>query len=208
MAEPLTLLVGGILGSLWFYPLLALCVIGDALCPLLPSETIVTAGASWAASNGSPNIWLVWWIAVISAVLGDNLCYLLGTRLVTFVKSTSPRSKLGQAVDWVERSVRHRAGFTIVIARFIPWGRWVLTVMLGAMKYPWWMFFLFDLVGVVVWISQAALIGYFGGWVLQDFPLLGVLLGVVLGGLVGLAIDRVRQYFSNAHAVRTGTSAA
>lgn len=208
MAEQLTLLIGGILGSLWFYPLLAICIIGDALCPLLPSETLITAGASWSASNGTPNVWAVWWIAVISAVIGDNLCYLLGTRLVTFVRSTPPRSKLGQAVDWVERNVRRRAGLTIVVARFVPWGRWVLTIMLGAMKYPWWLFFLFDLVGVVVLASQAALIGYFGGWVLQDFPLLGVVLGLALGGLVGFTIDRVRHYVTDSHEVRTGTSAA
>lgn len=208
MADQLTLVVEAVLGSAWFYPLLAFCIVGDALCPLLPSETIITAGAAWSASRGVPDVWAVWWIALVAAVIGDNICYLLGTRLVTFVRSTPPRSKLGRAVDWVERSLRTRAALTIIVARFVPWGRWVLTIMLGAMKYPWWLFFLVDTVGVLVWVSQATLIGYLGGWVMQDYPLLGMLLGILLGSLVGVLIDRVRGYLSNARQVHTGTSSA
>ncbi|MDK6260202.1 DedA family protein [Corynebacterium frankenforstense] len=208
MADQLTVLIEAVLGSWWFHPLLAFFIVGDALCPLLPSETIITAGAAWSASRGVPDVWAVWTIAVVAAVIGDNICYLLGTRLVMFVRSMPPKSKMGRAVDWVEKSIRTRAAMTIIVARFVPWGRWVLTIMLGAMKYPWWLFLLIDSVGVVVWVSQAVLIGYLGGWVLQDYPILGMILGVTLGALVGVLIDRVRQYFSDAHQVRTGTSRA
>lgn len=178
-----------------FYPVLGLVVIIDSLFPLVPSETIITLAGAWAGSRGVPDLLTVIQVAVIAAMIGDNLCYLLGTRLIGFVENTPDDSARGKAIAWVRRNIRRRAATTIIVARFIPWGRWFMTIMLGSVRYPWRWFLLYDTLGIIIWAVQAAMIGYLGGYLFRDHPLVGVIVGITLGTVVGLLIQRVQATF-------------
>ncbi|KQB87239.1 DedA family protein [Corynebacterium lowii] len=194
--------------SALFYPITATLVFLDCLIPFFPSESILTMAGAWSGSTGNPNIWGIIATGIIFAVIGDNVCYLLGTRFVHFIRSAPPKSKLARTMKWVESNMRRRAGFTIIIARFIPWGRLVITLSLGSMRYPWKKFFLFDTIGVIIWATQAGFVGYLGGYVVQDYPLVGLALGLTLGALVGVLIDKINAHFSEYSAVRSATSRA
>lgn len=185
-----------------FYPALALLVLVDCLFPLIPSETVITLAGVWAGSRGVPDLWTVIQVSVAAAIIGDNICYLLGTRLIRVVERVPDDSARGRALAWVRRSMRRRAGVTIIVARFIPWARWFMTIMLGSVRYPWRQFFLYDTIGVVIWAVQAALIGYLGGWLFQDFPLIGLLVGLTLGTVVGLLIQGLQNHFLDRREVR------
>ncbi|RSZ64426.1 DedA family protein [Corynebacterium hylobatis] len=176
-----------------FYPVLAGLVILDSLLPLIPSEAVLTLAGSWSGSRGVPDLLTVIQIAVVGAVVGDNICYLLGTRLIRFVESVPADSARGRAVAWVRGNIRRNAATTIIVARFIPWARWFMTIMLGSVRYPWRWFFLYDTIGVVIWALQAVLIGYLGGWIFSDYPLVGMIVGITLGTLVGLLVQRVQD---------------
>lgn len=67
-----------------------------------------------------------------------------------------------------------------------------MTIMLGSVRYPWRWFFLYDTIGVVAWALLPVLIGYAGGRSFSDHPLLGVGVGIAVGGLVGVAIQRLQ----------------
>ncbi|MDK8450409.1 DedA family protein [Corynebacterium mastitidis] len=196
------------MSSPWFYPLTAAFVFLDCLIPFFPSESILTMAGAWSGSTGRPNLWGIIAVGIAFAVLGDNVCYLLGTRFVQFIRSAPPKSKLATSMRWVSANMRRRAGFTIIIARFIPWGRLVLTLSLGSIRYPWRKFFFYDTLGVVIWAVQAGLVGYAGGYLVQDYPLLGLALGLALGALVGVGIDKIQARFSDYSEVRSGTSRA
>ena len=172
-----------------FYPALAGLVIVDSLVPLIPSEAALTLAGSWSGARGVPSLSTTLVVAVVSAIIGDNICYLLGTRLIGFVARVKGDTRRGRVVLWVRDSIRRSAGPTIIIARFIPWARWFMTIMLGSVRYPWRWFLLYDTIGVVVWALQATLIGYAGGWLFSDLPLLGVVVGITAGGAVGLLIQ-------------------
>ena len=58
-------------GSAWTYLLIVVVCAGDALFPVLPSETIVVAAAVLAA-NDHLSIALVVFAAASGALLGDN----------------------------------------------------------------------------------------------------------------------------------------
>ncbi|MEB0272956.1 VTT domain-containing protein, partial [Pseudomonas sp. 5B4] len=73
--------------------------------------------------------------AIIGAIIGDNICFLLGSRLIKVVNRLDPDSKAGTAITWVRRNMKRRAGATIIVARFIPWARWVATIVLGSVGY-------------------------------------------------------------------------
>ncbi|QPK83410.1 DedA family protein [Corynebacterium qintianiae] len=189
-----------------FYPLVTLLIIGDALAPIIPSETVLNLAGAFAASVGVPNPMGVIVAAIIGAVIGDNICYLLGKRLIGVVNRLNPDSKAGAAITWVRKNMKRRAGVTIIVARFIPWARWVATIVLGSVGYNWFAFFLYDTIGVVIWAFLSVGVGYLGGSLFADWPLLAMIVGVTLGSLVGFVIQKLQVRLFEWLDVRRGVS--
>lgn len=195
-----------LMGTTLFYPLVGLLIVGDALCPLLPSETVLNLSGAFSASQGVPNFWGVVGAAIVGGIIGDNLCFALGGRLIGYVERLDPESKAGQAISWVRRNMKRGAGITIIVGRFLPWVRWVATIVLGSVRYNWFAFFLYDTAGVIIWSLLGVGTGYLGGSLLANYPLLAMLAGVLLGSLVGVIIQRAQAHLSEFNDVRRGVS--
>lgn len=189
-----------------FYPLLGLLITIDALCPLVPSETVLNLAGAFAGAQGVPNITWVMIAAGIGAIVGDNLCFMLGGRLIGVVNRLDPESKAGRAITWVRQNMNQHGGVTIIVARFLPWARWVATIILGSVRYNWFAFFFYDTIGVILWVIIGVGVGYVGGAILSDFPLLAMIVGVILGALVGLLIQRLQSSLLEWNDVRRGRS--
>jgi len=119
-----------------FYPLVVLLIVSDALAPVVPSETVLNLAGAFSASRGVPNVWGVIIAAIIGAIIGDNICFALGAKLIHRVDRLDPDSKAGQAITWVRANMNRGAGAMIIVARFLPWARWVATIVLGSVKAP------------------------------------------------------------------------
>lgn len=189
-----------------FYPLVTVLIVADALAPVVPSETVLNLAGAFSASRGVPSVWGVIVAAIIGGIIGDNICFALGGKLIGRVEALDPESKAGQAIRWVRRNMNRGAGATIIVARFIPWARWVATIVLGSVRYNWFKFVFFDTVGVILWASLSVGVGYLGGRILQDYPLLAMLLGVVLGSSVGYLIQKGQNKLAEWRDVRQGVS--
>lgn len=189
-----------------FYPLVTVLIIGDALCPLIPSETVLNLSGAFSASQGVPNFRGVFAAAVVGGIIGDNLCFALGGKLIGYVENLNPASKAGQAITWVRRNMKRGAGITIIVGRFLPWVRWVATIVLGSVQYSWGAFFIYDTAGVLIWSLIGVGAGYVGGALLANYPFLAMLAGILLGSLVGFAIQRAQAWFSEWRDVNRGES--
>ena len=189
-----------------FYPLLSLVITLDALCPLLPSETVLNLAGAFSGSQGVPDVRWIFAAATIGAIIGDNLCFMLGSRLIRVVNQLDPESRAGKAIEWVRENQNKRAGVTIIVARFLPWARWVATIVLGSVRYNWFKFVFFDTIGVILWAFLSVGVGYLGGRILQDYPLLAMLLGLVLGSSVGYLIQKGQNKLAEWRDVRQGVS--
>ena len=75
------------------------------------------------------------------------------------------------------------------------------------MRYNWFAFFLYDTIGVIIWACLSVGLGYAGGSLLSDFPLLGMIVGIALGALVGWIMQRIQSYIFELFDVRRGVSA-
>ena len=53
-----------------FYPLVTLLIIGDALLPVIPSETVLNLSGAFAASQGGPSRRGVMSAAIIGGIIG------------------------------------------------------------------------------------------------------------------------------------------
>lgn len=189
-----------------FYPLVSVLIICDALAPVVPSESVLNLAGAFSASRGVPDFGGVILAAIIGAIIGDNICFRLGKKLIKVVDRLDPNSKAGVSIAWVKRNMNRGAGATIIVARFLPWARWVATIVLGSVGYSWVAFFIYDTIGVIVWACLSVGVGYLGGSLFADYPLLAMIVGVTLGSLVGLLIQKLQARLFDWNDVRRGVS--
>jgi membrane protein DedA with SNARE-associated domain len=90
--------------------------------------------------------------------------------------------------------VLKRGGELIVIARFIPAGRTVVTLSAGTLEYPYRKFVFFDVLAATIWASYAGLLGYFGGQAFEHQPWKGLLLAFGIAFAVTGTVELVRWY--------------
>jgi membrane-associated protein len=178
-------------GSPWTYAFLfAVCAL-DAIFPLVPSETsVILAGV--LASTGDLNLVLVILFSAGGAIAGDNVSYWIGRKVGHRFVNRFFRGERRKQVDWAHRQVEQRGGYLIIIGRFIPGGRIVVTLSCGMLEMPWRRFIAFDVVAGLVWGTYAAMLGYVGGRTFEESPLKGFLLAFVVALAVAGLIEGFR----------------
>jgi membrane protein DedA with SNARE-associated domain len=178
----------------WAYAILFVLAFLDALIPVVPSETsVITAGV--VASGGDLSLPLVILFAAGGAFAGDNTAYFLGSRYGTRINERFFQSEKAKArIAWAYRQVQERGGELIVIARFIPAGRTVVTLSCGTLGYRWRRFVFFDAIAATIWAVYAALLGYLGGHAFEAQPWKGLLLAFAIAFAVTGTVELVRWY--------------
>ena len=182
-------------GSSWSYFVIFIVAVIDAFFPLVPSETVLIIGGSFAAS-GDLNLLFVIVAGAAGAILGDNISYGIGTLVgERTVKRWFRSEKARKRLEWAERTLDERGAYIIIIARFIPGGRTAVTFSAGYIpSFRWRRFIVYDVTAGVIWATYAALLGYLGGKTFEDHPFWGVLIALGVALSLGLLVEVVRHY--------------
>jgi membrane-associated protein len=182
-------------GNSWSYLIIFAVAVVDAFFPLVPSETTLVIGGTFAAS-GDLNLLLVILAGAAGAVVGDNISYGIGTLVgERTVKRWFSSKKAHERFEWAERTLAERGGYIIIVARFIPLGRTAVTFSAGYVhSLPWRRFIVYDVVAGLVWGTYGAMLGYFGGKTFEEHPLLGVALALGIALSLGFVVEAVRHY--------------
>ena len=188
----------------WIYPIVGSMIFLDCFIPVMPSEVPLNMVGAWAGSQGVPHIPTMFFVAVGCAMLGDNLCYALGGRLMPLINRAQKGSKPYEALQWAKRNMRSGAGAAIIIARFIPSARLFMTIFLGAMRYSWPMFFFFDTIGVMLWAAQALAVGYLGGVLFGGNPAIAMIISIIAAFVLGWALQKAQNSIANWWDTRRG----
>lgn len=181
-------------GSPWTYVLIVAVCAGDAVLPLLPSETVVVAAAV-LASRGGLIIALVVVAAAFGALIGDNVAYGLGRGGLRRVADRLFASEGNQRrLGWARDQLRRRGVWIIVIARFIPGGRTATTYVAGTLEMPWKRRFIpADAAAAVLWALYSSGLGYFGGAAFENNLWLPLLIAAGVSVLVAGAGELLRR---------------
>jgi membrane protein DedA with SNARE-associated domain len=176
----------------WAYAIVFLLAFLDVFLPIVPAETaVITAGVVAGAGDLSLPIVIV--VAAAGAFLGDNMSYLIGRR---YGHRATDRffstGKGAERLDWAENQLEERGGELIIVGRFIPGGRTVVTLSAGTLRYPWRRFALFDAIAAIGWALYASLLGYLGGQVFEQQAWKGLLLALGIAFAVTGSIELVR----------------
>jgi membrane protein DedA with SNARE-associated domain len=130
----------------------------------LPGETILIAAAVYAGS-GRLSIFGVALVAVLAAIVGDNIGYAVGyfggrtlvLRFGKYVHLTSER------LNMAERFFDRYGGVVVAGARFVEGLRQANGIIAGTIRMHWLKFLAFNALGAVLWVGVWASIGYLAG---------------------------------------------
>ncbi|MET9494597.1 VTT domain-containing protein [Streptomyces sp. NPDC006552] len=196
--------VGSLTGSPWIYAIVALSVLFDVFVPVLPSGVLVITAATAAAAgsgaatgavpHGVPDLLALTLSAATASVLGDLVAYRLawrgGARLTrTIARSrrlTTAQERLGGAL------ARSSGGLLVIIARFAPAGRSVVSFAAGSAHRKVREFLPWSALAGVAWAAYSVALGYFGAqWLGASWLSTMVsLLALVGAGLVAAYVMR------------------
>ena len=150
-----------------------------------PGETALVLAAI-LASQGKLDIVLVIVIAAASAIIGDNIGYLLGRRFgrEVFVAKGPLHDHRVRAIDAGDRFFDKHGPKAVFFARWIALVRFAAAWLAGINKMHWRTFFFYNAAGGISWAITFGLVGYFGGkaaaHVLTDVGIAGAVLLALL----------------------------
>jgi membrane-associated protein len=170
----------------WTYLILFLiifCETGLVVTPYLPGDSLLfVAGA--LAGAGVLNIEILLVTLAIAAVLGDSVNYWIGhttgMKVLDWKWSFVKPGHLRTTQEYFEKY----GGFTIVIARFVPFIRTFAPFLagVGKMSYRW--FLSYNIIGGILWICVFTLIGYFFG----SLPIVKENFGLLVYAIIGISM--------------------
>lgn len=115
-----------------------------------PGQTLLMAGALEAA-DGHLNIALLLGLAVLGAVLGNSLGYLIGK---TGGRKLLRKLHVDEAREaQIEGLFQRYGGAIILLARFFDGPRQINGIVAGTLGMGWWTFTAFNVAGALLWVG-------------------------------------------------------
>ncbi|WP_228992866.1 DedA family protein [Streptomyces sp. DH8] len=169
--------VGALTSSPWIYAVVALSVLLDVFLPLLPSGVLVITAATAAAAGSTtvsgagggpggqvPSLVVLVLCAATASVLGDLVAYRVAWRGGDRLDRAIARSRrLTTAQERLGAALSRGGGALVIIARFAPAGRSVVSLGAGAAHRRKRDFLPWSAVAGVAWAGYSTGLGYFGG---------------------------------------------
>ncbi|MFE2096865.1 MULTISPECIES: DedA family protein [unclassified Streptomyces] len=181
--------VGALAAGPWIYAMVALSVLLDVFVPVLPSGVLViTAATAAAAGTGAatgdvPDIFGLILSAATASVLGDLVAYRLAWRGGERLDRAIARSRrLTAAQERLGEALSRGGGALVVLARFAPAGRSVVSFCAGAAHRRARDFVPWSALAGLSWAAYSVALGYYGArWLGATWLATGVSVAALFG---------------------------
>ena len=169
---------------------------GLVITPFLPGDSLIFVSGTFAAKN-LINVYLLFLVLIIAAILGDTVNYWIGNYFGenVFIKSKFFKKEY---LDKTKEFYNKYGGKTIIIARFIPIIRTFAPFVAGVGKMEYLKFLSFNVIGGVGWVGIFLFGGYFFGNIkfVQDNLSL-VVLAIIIVSLIPPVIEVLKRRKTN-----------
>jgi membrane-associated protein len=189
--------------GVWIYAILfaiIFCETGLVVTPFLPGDSLLFVAGALAAEGiggGGLDIGVLIAVLLTAAVLGDNTNYWIGRwfgHKVLHWGDGAPRLFNRSAYDKAHGFYERWGGLTMTMARFIPIVRTFAPFVAGVARMTYIRYFLFDLLGGVVWVVSLSLAGYwFGNLPVVKNNLSFVIIGIIAFSVLPIMAGWLRQ---------------
>lgn len=155
------------IGPILFYlAVWGLVFVGTALLvglviPFITGDSLLFASGIVAASGLGVNIWILAIGTGIAAFAGDQVGYAAGRRFGRPLLDKRGGRRTQYLVAKADRFYHLFGWWSMVVGRFIPWGRIFIPILAGAAKMRFVRFATANLVGTLLWAVLITALGYF-----------------------------------------------
>jgi membrane protein DedA with SNARE-associated domain len=162
-----------------------------------PGETALVLAAI-LASQGKLQIWLVILIGIASAIVGDNVGYLLGRRFgrdVLVAPGPLHRRRM-RAIAYGDRFFERHGPKAVFIGRWIALVRFATAWLAGINRMSFKLFFFWNALGGITWGITYGLAGYYGGHAAEHVLAQAGIVGLIVMGVmvvVAWLVVRLRE---------------
>jgi membrane-associated protein len=130
----------------------------------LPGDTLLFSGGLLLATQGfrgAPPLWVPLIVLPIAAIIGSVVGYWIGYKGGPAVFNR-PKSRIFRP-EFVTRAERFFERFgapSVLLARFVPIVRTVITVLAGVARMRFATYLIYSVIGAIIWADGVFLIGY------------------------------------------------
>jgi membrane-associated protein len=155
------------IGPILFYlAVWGLVFVGTALLvglviPFITGDSLLFASGIVAASGLGINIWILALGTGIAAFAGDQVGYAAGRRFGRPLLDKRGGRRTQYLVAKADRFYHLFGWWSMVVGRFIPWGRIFIPILAGAARMRFIRFATANLVGTLLWAVLITVLGYF-----------------------------------------------
>ena len=177
----------------WAYLLIGFIVFletGFVMTPFLPGDSLLFASGSFAAL-GALNIWILFPVLSIAAIIGDSVNYSIGYYLGPKVfKQDTGRFFKKEYLLRTNTFYNKHGKKTIILARFIPIIRTFAPFIAGIGKMNYIEFLKYNAIGGIIWVGLFT----FGGYFFVQIPIVQknfslVIIGIIICSFIPLFIE-------------------
>lgn len=165
---------------------------GVVVMPFLPGDSLIFAAGTFAA-RGALNVWALFAVLSLAAILGDTVNYWIGHRV-------GSKAYSGE-VKWVKKEHMERTnaffdkhgGKAIFLARFVPIVRTFAPFVAGVSQMNYGFFLRWNVIGGIVWVAIFTALGYFFGnipFVQRNFEL--VIVAIVVISVIPAVLEALK----------------
>lgn len=167
---------------------------------ILPGETALVLSGVLAARGGI-SLPVALTVAILAAITGDSVGYLLGRRIGPRLRTSRAGRRVG-AERWerADAFVRRRGVWAVILGRWVGVLRALVPTVTGITEMPYGRFLVANVIGGATWATAAVLLGYFSGgptaWshrVLMGWSVLGTSVIVVSAAAALTRHQRTRR---------------
>jgi membrane-associated protein len=171
--------------GIWTYVILFLilfCETGLVITPYLPGDSLLFVAGTLAGA-GYLNIWILLGALILAAVLGDTVNYWVGKSFEMRILESRLSLVRKEHLDETHEYFTKYGGFTVVIARFIPFIRTFAPFLagIGEMSYP--RFLLYNVIGGLAWVTLFLSAGFLFG----NLPIVKENFSFIVYGIIGVS---------------------
>ncbi len=183
--------------AVWGLVFAGTALFAGVVIPFLTGDSLLFAAGIIVAGSSQLSIWVLATGVGIAAFAGDQVGFVLGRHYGRPYLSRRRGRWIAAGIRRAERFYELFGWWSVVVARYVPWGRVFIPPVAGIAGMRYLRFLTANLVGAITWGVAITVIGYLAASNPQVRPIAYAIAGIVIvvsvvAGIRAWRMDRAR----------------